>query len=286
MRERFSKWLVIVLLAQAAVPANAAEKKEDLCLSGVSFGYWNDNMDYEEYFEGLKYGLDDYMTSSFQLKGFFNRGWEAEVLLNVITNRAGGYRTDLLTGRVYRTYTGSSGRWKIGAGIAGLGDFGGSKIQNGYHRSRGILEVDLPYAYSTVQGICMGADYFYNCLEYKKVHVKLFGGGYICTGIGLGSFRGGGVVNLSNLRLSSFSFRPAMMVYHRTYSASCGSLEPIFRSGLSCGGQICVTLTNKIGFSLWTVSNMYRNDQGQIGVTFYFGRGIEGRDDYGMMMYP
>ena len=31
---------------------------------------------------------------------------------------------------------------------------------------------------------------------------------------------------------------------------------------------------------------MYRNDQGQIGVTFYFGRGIEGRDDYGMMMYP
>ena len=252
----------------------------------VIFGYWNDNMDYEKYFEGLKYGLDDYVTASFRLKGCLNSDWEADLLLNVITNRSGGYRTDLLTGRVAKTVRISSGRLEIGGGIIGSGNFGGRGIQNGYHRTRGILEVELPYSFDRRTGGYLGAGYFHHDLRKGKLRAEMFGAGYVCPGVGIGSVRGGSILKYGHFELWTMKIRPSAMVYHKTYFVSGEPFKPIFHSGLGYGVMVIAEVTSSFGICWWTVSNQYRNDQGQIGATFIFGGSDQGGDDYGMIMFP
>ncbi len=285
--------LILILSLLVVVPClclggsdQSVVNNRSLKLSTISAGYWNDNMDYEQYFEGLKYGLDDYVTASFWLKGFWGSGWEADLLLNVITNRSGGYRTDLLTGRVSKTLFVSSGRWKIGLGITGSGNFGGRGIQNGYHRTRGILELELPYSFGTETGGYLGAEYFHHEWQYLNLGLQMFGGGYVCPGIGIGSIREGSILEYNGFKVWRVEIHPSAIVYHKTFFVSGEPFKPIFRSGVSYGGMVSVKVTDNFGLSLWTISNMYRNDQGQIGVAFVFGGGDQGRDDYGMMMFP
>lgn len=240
-----------------------------------SLGYWNDVMDYESALNGGNWrALDDYMTASFHLSYVFdtwNRRWQEDTYLHIITNRLAGYRTDLLSSGMSVLWDMDTGKFKTGAGIMAIGDFGGKEIQNNYHKTRGILAVNLPYA-DNKSGLYYYISYRQKDISWKFLRGGLFLSNLHCSEVGLKNLRTGLEIKTKKFTVFPFLSPELSAAVNYSYYYGLGNeLEPVFQSGIVYGGMLSARMWNWFGISVWTVSNLYRLDQGHSGIAFTFG---------------
>lgn len=135
---------LFLLLGMSAGPSLAADAPP-----AFSLIFRNDTADVERFLrEGYARAQDDHLTVSLgaRLEGVGpGRAWELAADVHVTTERKLGHRADLALLRASRPWPVGGLRLHAGAGLAGVGNFGGELLQNGYHRLSSNAELDLAY---------------------------------------------------------------------------------------------------------------------------------------------
>jgi len=132
------------LWALACVPFTVAQA------SSFSLIFRNDTADVERFLrKGYARAQDDHLTVTLgaRLEGVGpGRAWELAADVHVTTERKLGRRADLALLRASRAFNAEKLAWRVGAGVAGVGNFGGEWVQNGYHRisSNAVLDLAFP----------------------------------------------------------------------------------------------------------------------------------------------
>ena len=144
----------------------------------VSFGYWNDNLLFADRDENESFqGRDDYVTASLWLQGALNKKetwWLLDLYYTLLTNKTSNYRIDLVTFRLSADRELPIGSVQVGTVMIVKGDFGGSTIQNGYHRLMGYDRVTLPYEASNKAGPIFFFRFSRRLLGWRGVRLAVY----------------------------------------------------------------------------------------------------------------
>lgn len=257
----------------------------------ATFGYWNDNFIVGNLFgTRLSDGGDDHVTASFWFQaGFEDRGrwWLVDIYHNILTNKTGGYRTDLLTCRISHERMAFGCSVQGGLGIIGGGNFGGQDIQNVYHRIAGISRIDLDYVNENKLGLVAFARCKRPLLHLNPGDLGLF------TGV---SHRG--EVGPSNVRFGfEADTRPVALFEHISLSLQGRAgyihyydrgrrLSPIFDGGFTWGLLASFMRTERLNATLWVTGNQYGRKNPHFGVSLTFGHRILRKPGLSDIMYP
>ena len=242
----------------------------------TSVAYWNDNILSPERIN-IKYlnGKDDYVTASFLLQIAFenhDNWWFLDFYHNILTNKHGKYRTDLLTCRLSIEKLISTGSVRFGAGIIANGNFGGKTIQNGYHKLVNINQVELPYVEKEETGFI--ALLRYEPVLWRSEHIRF-------KGYAANSYRSAaGPSKLSTGLILNVTKRPIRKTYvlylqtgtgYINYYHSGKYISPLFDNGLIWGVLLSGGNTGKYCVAVWITGNQYGLEQPHYGISFSFG---------------
>lgn len=243
----------------------------------VAFGYWNDNIDWEKSLSSvMKIGKDDYATASFWLliaTDWNNVQWMLDSYLTILTDREADYRTDLLTIRLSQSRPLVFGELQYGTGLIASGNFGGSEIQNGYHKLRDIDVVELTYDEARLTGLIGLLSWENELYRLNRFQIN----NRICYALrhraGPSDVHAALEFNYGDrvTRLSS-SYRVQTMLGYTHYHRVRRQLTRVFGSGLFGGGLISVELYDRYSAALWFTNNQYGRRQPHFGITFVFGK--------------
>jgi len=241
-----------------------------------TFAYWNDNFDYEKSLSDfMKIGKDDYVTASFwlQVASEWNSiHWLLDSYLSVLTDREAGYRTDLLTIRLSQVKPFSFGKLQYGVGIVLSGNFGGSAIQNSYHKIRNIEEIDLNYDDEGLTGITGFLRWEKELYRFNRFNISNHvanslrhraGPSNINAGLAA-NYVGGSIWLISSYHMQTY-------LGYTYYNRVRKQLSNIFGSGIVVGGLISVVVKSKSSVALWFTHNQYGRGQPHFGITIGFG---------------
>jgi hypothetical protein len=257
----------------------------------ITLGYWNDNVDWENYIvDKMRLGLDDYVTASFWLNESFsakNQHWLIDIYLHIITNRPSGYRLDLLSGGLSTIKNDHLGSFKICLGLISSGDYGGSDIQNAYHDFAGIIRLNLPYANKTRTGPYLTISYFSPNLKFYGITLEPYIIDLNSLSVGINSFKFGNTLKTRQFLLTKYcQFHTTLLICYSIYHNLSEALDPIFEGGFSYGGMISAQIAEEFGVSAWIISNQYHNDQGHCGILFTLGSKNFNLPEFVEIMFP
>jgi hypothetical protein len=241
----------------------------------ASAGYWNDNFVVQKLLGApVKQGKDDFETASFWLQVALEKPgtwWFLDVYYNVLTNKEGNYRTDLLTLRLSLEKESSRGGLYCGTGVIASGNFGGGTLQNAYHRCIDSDRVRLPYPEKDRAGL-IGFMRF-KPIFWSSDHVSVKG--YVSN-----SYKGS--VGPSNIRagmefeLLTYHVKKSCILHLQTqagyfnYYLQGKYLSPLFKKGFLWGLLLSGGKPGNYNVAVWFTSNQYGLEQPHFGITLSF----------------
>ena len=139
----------------------------------ASFGWANDNLTNFSNLplDGEFGGPDDKYTFASFLH-YYEDDWKILLNYHVITDRVNNHRYDYLYLMYIRNYKKEKYSYSLGAGLEGTGNLGGEYLQNSFHRSIGVDELDIPYT-GFVPGLIGKAELEYYLLNYFENKISL-----------------------------------------------------------------------------------------------------------------
>jgi len=132
--------VVLVLLLTQALSASPP---------AIRLAFQEDAADVENLLHGgHARAKDDFLTAALGLR--LDGSWRGapawlEADLHVVTQRRAGRRADLAVVMAGRSWESGPLRLGLGAGLLGVGNFGGQALQNGYHAATDNARLDLAY---------------------------------------------------------------------------------------------------------------------------------------------
>ncbi len=269
--------LAIVILLSSFCPTSSASIHDDQSgkQSQISYGYWNDNFLFEDEYENKSFhGKDDYVTMSLWLQVAFKKNstwWLVDCYHNTLTNKTKPYRTDLLTVRLSAERNSHWGTIQAGTGIIANGNFGGSKIQNGYHRIAGHDRVSLPYATSEKAGIIA---FFRNAhLLINRNRIKLTA--YLSNShrfrVGPSALKVGDELTMTwQKNGGQVVFRTQIHTGYMLFYSQGRHLFPLFDRGFTWGILGSLGIVGKHNIALWVTRNQYGLHQPHFGISYSY----------------
>jgi len=249
----------------------------DMSKYQISAGYWNDNfMAYQKLLNGIiKNGEDDFVTASLWLQIALENPeecWFLDIYYNILTNKLEHYRNDLLTVRLSIEKETSLGFVQAGSGIITSGNFGGSNLQNGYHRIFDIDRLSLPYIEKYETGLIAFFRYKPIIWRCENFSFKGFASNSFRTAAGPSNFRTGIELNAVTQPVrKSYIFHFQTQVGYSNYYSLGKYLSPLFENGFSWGMLLSGGYTGKFKIATWITGNQYGLKQPHFGVSFIFG---------------
>lgn len=251
-------------------PVNAGGRKPGIQLN---LGYWNDNFVLNNPFgNGSANGRDDFHTASFWLQTAEKKReiWRfLDLYFHLLTDKKRGVRTDLLAVRLSREQDTRLGRLRIGTGIVACGDFGGARLQNGYHKLFHFVPVDVPYSETRSLGWSALLRDEKMFLRTNWFRMGTYISCYYRSAVIPGNLRAGldGTVTLP----SFFPLQLQGIAGGTNYWGRQTFLSPLFDSGFTWGALITGKPEESYRISVWFTNNQYGLHQLQFGLALTFG---------------
>lgn len=279
--------LFVVCISANCLPVLCASSTD----SQISFGYKNDNFITKRTFEPvLNVGKDDNITAGFWIDYIFNfngRTWLFNVHNDVITNKPGNYRTDLLS--VFLTTHGifNVRHASLGVGLITRGNYGGDFIQSTYHRIADITQVKLPYLKDNSTGIIFITAYKYNAINLNQLKTYFYLRNNYRGGPGPGNFRLGlGFDLFAGSLFRKFPMRfQSTSGYLSTYYSD-RYISPIFDSGVFHALLGEIRFNDKYSLNCWISLNQYGLKQTHFGATCNIGFQNLRKSDLDDILHP
>lgn len=121
----------------------------------VGFVIGNGNDGVQNVFKGTWHGSDDFHTNNVFVRFFMERPhvlWSVHVEQEMLTDRAAGYRTDLVRLGLGAMVSNPAWQVEMGLGVLGRGNFGGEGFQNWVHGVLGQGTFSLQYPAANLGG--------------------------------------------------------------------------------------------------------------------------------------
>jgi len=257
----------------------------------VTFGYWNDNYILDDVLKHLfKPGPDDYVTASFWLQTALEdhgNWWLLDSYYNILTFQTGNYRADLLSFRISKEENLPWGSLQVGTGIITRGNFGGSDIQNSYHRLFGYEENHLPYLIKNETGILFFLKAEPVLFSISNNELKGYLANSLRTAAGPSNFRLG-IDQVFQHRffqrkiLAQLQLRAGVIRYY----LEDAQVSPLFKQGYTWGILISMGYIKHFGGSLWLTRNQYGLHQPHIGISVTLGWNGNRLSDLSEITFP
>ncbi len=258
----------------------------------TSIGYWNDNFIFQDLPGGnIGYGKDDYVTASFWLRIAYKKNpkywWFIDIYHNILTNKSGNYRTDLLTLRLSVEKEISSGSFKFGSGIISSGNFGGEAIQNEYHKLFNIDSIKLEYVRKNKIGLIAFLGYKRAIFDAEHIGINWYIANSYKARVGPSNVRTGFEFNAITYHKSKI---PVLHLQIRAGYIDYYSLEkfllPLFDKGFQCGALVSCGFINKFNVATWITGNQYGQKQSCYGISCDFGWNGSRMSDLSDITFP
>ncbi|MBT4484102.1 MAG: hypothetical protein HOC71_10555 [Candidatus Latescibacteria bacterium] len=272
--------LVIMLLLNCtlacAVDANYNNSFCEWSNYQVSIGYWNDNFAGPKLAEKLfGFGIDDFVTTSLSVQIALENQqnwWLLDIYYNVLTNKSGNYRLDLLSARISFEKDTSAGLVQAGTGITASGDFSGSDFQNRYHAVFGYNRVELPYAGKNYAGLIAFLRYEPVLWENEPLAIHGYAAHSYSAAAGPSNFRAGLELNITlhpykKNHILHLQTRAGYIDYYRSEKY----LKPMFGKGFTWGILLSGGSIGKFNCAVWATGNQYGQKQPHFGISFTYG---------------
>lgn len=146
---RLHDFLTAGLALLSAAPLCLAHSAEAREAPSLRLAFREDAADLEGWIRrGHDRAKDDFLTAALGLR--LDGSWRGapawlEADLHVVTQRRAGRRADLAVVMAGRSWESGPLRLGLGAGLLGVGNFGGQALQNGYHGATDNARLDLAY---------------------------------------------------------------------------------------------------------------------------------------------
>ncbi|MBN1291543.1 MAG: hypothetical protein JXB48_06855, partial [Candidatus Latescibacteria bacterium] len=257
----------------------------------TTIGYWNDNFIFEEILGNeIRQGKDDYVTASFWCQiavNVKNKQQYIDVYHNILTNKTGNYRTDLLSIRYTFEKDTSIGSFRFGPGIISNGNFGGKNIQNGYHKIRGVPAVNLPYTGKENTGIIVYFKYQPELWSYKRLKCKGYVSNSFRSAVGPSNFRAGTVFDIRSRTVKrKYVFQFQVNTGYIDYYRSEKYISPLFDNGITWGTLFSAGIIQKFIVAAWITGNQYGLKQPHFGISMTCGWNGGRMNDLSDVAYP
>lgn len=223
--------------------------------------------------EGWSRAQDDHLTTSLSAQldlRTARRSWESSLLLEVITHRDGGRRTDLGVLRVSTLREAGALTLRIGSGLMGNGNFGGEFLQNTYHALGNHPDLQLDYPDDTRMGHLLEASIAYR--KATPAGVSLEFGFSTLDAPAAGYHRVRGTLVAGGSLASRLSWECSLGVSRLHHLAT--NIATSLQSGFDYGVLLEFRPTPSLGLSCWMMPNQFRKDQTSVGVSLTFGPGV------------
>ena len=285
MRDFFVTAVLVVLCVAPPTTTHAQGSTETLPARSARYvfsaGYANDNVILEEVVGAVfATGLDDLVTTSFWLRLDRRRlakSTSVGARLDVLTHRDGNYRADLLTLRATHEPVNLPGRLRIGFGIVGRGNFGGSAVQNKYHALFDYGIVDLPYSSGTKLAPLVNVEYTTDGLGFGLINAAAFVSAENTFSVGPSYAKTGVRTKCCGrwARGDQFAVQLEGEIAYTRYYHLHPTIAPMFGRGFATGLAISVHGTDALGASLWLTRNQYGvSNLPQFGLSISYGWGV------------
>ncbi|MCE5252143.1 hypothetical protein LLG96_18230 [bacterium] len=257
----------------------------------TSVGYWNDNFIVPRLFgEKLNQGKDDFETASFWLQTAREKTgiwWFFDAYYNILTNKKGKYRTDLLTFRLSLEKEFSFGSLRLGTGIIASGNFGGETLQNGYHRISGTTHLSLPYAEKDRRGIIGLARYHHSLWRTNAMRFNGYVSNSLRTSVGPCNVRTGLEMHVVTRPLKrAYVLHVQAQAGYFHYYRTGRYMSPLFREGFMWGMLFSGGRAGKYNIGLWFTDNQYGLDQPHFGISMIIGWNRNRMSDLSDVTFP
>ena len=228
----------------------------------VTVGYFNDDFLVENEindFVGNKLfpALDDHVTTGFYLLTSFSLNdvhYFADASFSILTDRQRQFRTDIIILRSGIEGTSSSFRYRLGAGFALNGMYGGSAIQNGYHTLFQYKKLDLNYLSDETMGFQIVLFSQTILFKHNTFVISPFASAEIFSDAAPSSLRAG-VINSAEFLSVQWEF-----LLKHTYRFSYHSrMNNIFSTTLTTGISGSIPLSGTFRLGLWMTQNQFIN---------------------------
>lgn len=223
-----------------------------------SISYWNDDFLYRQWIENIiGKSDDDRVTAAFSGQlGTGEKVFKLQYL--ILTSRGLGQRTDLISGEYWKRVVNNKQLVALGVGVMANGDFGGSGIQNAYHRWRGDDEVFLEYAVKPQAGIYFAGDIKSRIWKNQGFDISIYGqmsGGTMSVSRVVKT----GIESTQHFYFTRLKAGGELRIYsgYSRYFAQGLFYESLFWRGFTCGGRLNLHFLKKYLLSGWITSNQY-----------------------------
>ena len=249
---------------------------EKLSKYQTSIGYWNDNFAFQDFLgKKMMQGKDDYVTASFWLQIALKNPknwWFIDIYHNILTNKSGNYRTDLLTLRLSIEKEISTGSFQFGSGIITSGNFGGEAIQNEYHKLFNIEPVKLEYVRKNNIGLIAFLGYKQAIFDTEHIGINWYIANSYKARVGPSNVRTGFEFNAITHKKSKTSvLHLQIRAGYIDYYSLEKYLLPLFDKGFQWGALVSCGFINKFNVATWITSNQYGQKQPCYGISCTFG---------------
>ncbi|MCP5064374.1 MAG: hypothetical protein GY936_18185 [Ignavibacteriae bacterium] len=276
------KILSILIFISSQVLALGSDSSSSSCKNlkqnnySFSIGNWNDNFLFDKeinnlFNKNIFQTDDDFITTNFWLrisKQEKSSRWFVDSYLNIATNRQLKFRTDFLSLILnYETQL-KYGLVRIGSGLISSSNFGGSQIQNFYHKIASIDELSLSYLDESYFGFSVHSTI--KPVMYNSRKIQLNG----VTSFSF--FTDGGPSSIELGLESNYTAIEDQLFFNihlgcKNYFTFNGNFESFFGKGIVWGILSTVKIVNGIQSTIWVTGNQYgKGSQNHFGISFSF----------------
>jgi len=253
--------------------------------SGINFwkpqvilGYWNDNFFLQNLVNEILpdnriSGSDDFITASIWLRLLWEgrvHNWNLDCYYNILTNKDKDYRTDLLTFLLSFEQEFFTGNLKVGAGFVHKGNFGGRKIQNGYHALFNYPQIYLPYLEDRATELLLRFNFEKRVLILKQLNISAYLTDSYIKNIVPRHFESG---FFARYEISRSEDKPLLSIeLYAGYVNYCHRdriMDNLFDSGFTSGILLSREIFKKSKVAIWMNKGQYGiNKEPQFGILF------------------
>lgn len=262
----------------------------------VTAGYWNDNLFCQNFvnkklLDNSIGGSDDFITASLWLRFLWGdqiHNWFLDCYYNILTNKIENYRTDLLIFLLSFEKELSIGILKVGAGFVQKGNFGGGKLQNGYHSLFNYKQLQIPYLEDRATELLLRFDIERRLLSFNSLNINAYLTDSYTKNIMPKHFELGLLTNyeISQRRSESLWNFEFYFGYVNYYDRNI-PIGKLFDSGFTSGMLLSREISKKSKIAVWITKGQYGiGKEPQFGILFSIGRNGDSTPDITDIKFP